>query len=404
MSQRGVSLVEALVALAVMAFGLLGVVGMQVTLRANSDVAKQRSEAVRIAQATVEDWRAFEQLTGAGGVADFDADVADQAPASVPGLTNANTTFVRSAVVMPAAMAASAPRLKTVTMSVTWQDRNDQPSSVSLVSSIAGIAPELAGSLGLPGDRAATQNPRGRKGWVPPGAKNLPGTGTSVFMPPQATGGTVAWVFNNTTGLLTGVCTLAAGSTTSSIVAADVAACSNNTSGQLLSGYVRFADLTVIPLMAGNAENPMGLPRDLYMTLVLNSTIAHPRSPDCFDDSEAVALTPTPGAAVTYFCVIYNNVANKWAGRLDIAPLGGWTIGTAAGNFKVCRYTTLATDVGNGTDNAEHPASYVEPPGATKSTSLTNQNFLVISSAQSCPTDTPTAGDFVNSNTRLHQP
>ena len=54
-SSRGVSLIEALVALAVMAFGLLGVVGMQSTLRVNADVSRQRAEAVRMAQEKMED-------------------------------------------------------------------------------------------------------------------------------------------------------------------------------------------------------------------------------------------------------------------------------------------------------------------------------------------------------------
>ena len=48
--QRGVSLVEAIVAMAVMAFGMMAIVGLQTTLRQNSDIAKQRSEAVRIAR------------------------------------------------------------------------------------------------------------------------------------------------------------------------------------------------------------------------------------------------------------------------------------------------------------------------------------------------------------------
>ncbi|MDP1533833.1 MAG: prepilin-type N-terminal cleavage/methylation domain-containing protein, partial [Rubrivivax sp.] len=44
--QQGVSLIEAVVALAVLAFGMLGLVGVQATLRGNADIAKQRAEAV----------------------------------------------------------------------------------------------------------------------------------------------------------------------------------------------------------------------------------------------------------------------------------------------------------------------------------------------------------------------
>src|SRR4051794_6693571 len=59
---RGVSLVEAMVALAVMAFGMLAVVGVQSTLRLNGDIAKQRSEATRLAQETLETYRSFTSL------------------------------------------------------------------------------------------------------------------------------------------------------------------------------------------------------------------------------------------------------------------------------------------------------------------------------------------------------
>ena len=65
---RGVSLVEALVALAVMAFGMLAVAGIQGMLRLNSDVAKQRSEAVRIAQEQIEQLRAFAVRSADTGV------------------------------------------------------------------------------------------------------------------------------------------------------------------------------------------------------------------------------------------------------------------------------------------------------------------------------------------------
>ena len=64
-ASRGVSLVEAMVALAVMAFGMLAVVGVQSTLRLNGDIAKQRSEATRIAQETLEKGRSFQVIDSA---------------------------------------------------------------------------------------------------------------------------------------------------------------------------------------------------------------------------------------------------------------------------------------------------------------------------------------------------
>ena len=93
----GVSLVEALVALAVLGFGMLAVVGAQGSLRLNSDVAKQRAEAVRIGQEALEDWRAFGQLpVDPDGVLRAFDDIQPRASAAVAGYTtNTAYTLVR---------------------------------------------------------------------------------------------------------------------------------------------------------------------------------------------------------------------------------------------------------------------------------------------------------------------
>ena len=96
--QRGVSLIEALLALLVMALGMLGMVGVQSSLRHSSDVAKQRSEAVRIAQLEVERWRAFTALAGGGGT-NF-GEMAD-ATATIAGT---NATFTRTTDIEPMAV------------------------------------------------------------------------------------------------------------------------------------------------------------------------------------------------------------------------------------------------------------------------------------------------------------
>ena len=83
MQQRGVSLIEALVALAIMAFGMLGIVGMQSSLRTNADISKQRSEAVRIAQEVIEQRRAFWVLAAAAGVTAYADIVTGLRPAEV---------------------------------------------------------------------------------------------------------------------------------------------------------------------------------------------------------------------------------------------------------------------------------------------------------------------------------
>lgn len=389
--QQGVSLVEALVAMAVMAFGMLAVVGLQVTLRTNGDVSKQRAEAVRIAQQSIEDWRAFTAMEATAGVVDYQ-DLVSDGPINVAGI-NATYARTRTVTVWP----GGSPPMRTLAVAVTWDDRNGQEQTVLLNSVIAGVAPELAGSLAIPNNGAFGRQPLGRHRAIPVLAKEL--GSLSGFMPPQPPGGGVTWVFNNVSGLITGVCNLP-GRTTATLVAADVAACSANTQAQLLRGYVQFAALGSAP-DAAQAQTPSGVPRDLDMSLTLTTAPAHPAPPVCFDDAAAVAFATVPGTAVSYYCAIFSNANGLWSGRSRVVP-SGWTIGTAAGDYKVCRYTPLAADNPANAKNIDHPLDYTEA-GSAAYAALAGQNFLVISAAHSCPSDVAAAGDFLNSNTRLHQ-
>ena len=85
-----------------------------------------------------------------------------------------------------------------------------------------------------------------------------------------------------------------------------------------------------------------------------------------------------------------------------------------ASRYRVCRYTPAANDA-QVIPNQLHPRTY-NKVGADEA--LTHQNFLVIRAGNDdgvttspqafiCPKDVaadPTTGDFVNSNTLLHQP
>lgn len=403
--QAGVSLIEALAALTVMAFGLIGVAGLQGTLRSNSDVTKQRAEAVRIAQDALEDWRAFETVTAATGAPDFDADVDDVASATVTG---ANATFTRSASVEPAAtLPADAPRMKTVTMRVSWEDRTGATQTVTLASAISRIAPELGATLALAGDRAATQMPGGRHRNVPLAAFSLPGVGLSVFKPPQGSAGTVGWVFNNLTGQVTGLCTLDAAWTNESLTEAErtalATACADSRTtiaAQMISGFVRFATAGT----TAQAEEPGGTLRNLNLVFGLFEAGTYPSAPQCYDDATDQTDTLRGGPDVSYYCLVYSNSVGSLVGRTRIQPqaygaVPAWSIGNSGADFKVCRYTPLVTDTG--ARNRDHPLDYTVA-GSRPYESLVQQNFLVVPGVDACPSETAGA-DFFNSNTRLHQ-
>lgn len=401
--QRGVSLIEALVAMGVMAFGMLAVVGLQMTLRTNGDISKQRAEAVRIAQQSIEGWRAFVAFEATPGLdyQDLVTDGPTVVPSSDPDAPyNATYTRTRTVTEWP----GGSPPMKTLGVTVTWADRNGDTQRVQVSSVIAGVSPALAGLLAVPTNGVAGRQPLGRNRTIPALAKEL--GSVSGFMPPQPPGGGVTWVFNNVSGLITGVCNLP-GRTTATLVAADVAACSANTLAQLLRGYVRFFSVVDAPDPAdlaqaeAQAETPTGLPLDLDISLTLTSAEVHPAVPACFDDSQAVAFAALPGSAVSYYCAVFSNAGGKWSGRSRVVLLE-WVVGTLAGEYKVCRYTTLATDNPALAKNADHPLDYTEA-GSAAFASLSAQNFLVIPAARSCPGDIAAVDDLVNSNTRLHQ-
>ncbi len=398
--QRGVSLIEAVVALGVMAFGMLALVGVQATLRGSGDLARQRTEAMRIAQETMEGYRAYNALAGTASALDFSEITTLARTAFVPTGTaledRLNTTFYTT---IAAPTVANTAAMKPVAVTVDWTDRSGQFQAVELRSLIAGVPPELSGSLVLPPSNDPFAAPRARHRSVPLAAFSLPGTQLSVFKPPQGPGGTVAWVFNNLTGLVTGVCTVSATSTSATLTATDVTSCSNNTTGQLISGYVRFAGAGTL---VAEAENPTGSILNLDMVFGMYPTGTYSAAPECFDDATDETGTLRSGSEVTYYCLVYSNGAGTLEGRTRIAPQAynatlAWVIGT--GGYKVCRYTPLNTETG--VRNIDHPLDYTAS-GSLAGASLSNQNFLVIAAVDGCPVEYPLT-DFFSSNTLVHQ-
>jgi Tfp pilus assembly protein PilV len=409
-ASRGVSLVEAMVALAVMAFGMLAVVGVQSTLRLNADIAKQRSEATRIAQENLEHNRAFAVI-----------DTADAAPGQTAwaGIVDgtftvtpetSNTTYTVQRVVATYAD----PPAKALSVTVRWNDRSGQSQSLTLSTAIAAAAPALSGTLHVrPGTAAAgpVRRPLKRHPTIPVRARDF-GDGRSAFVPPAHP--RLVLVFNNVTGLITGVCDFgpdSQGFTNDNIQPADVASCDNNTLAQLLSGFVRFwRDTGPSTLTAAQVEDPPGPALRIAMQLTLTSS-GHPSGSFCIDDANYDSTFSGVLAFATYFCVIKSNSSGLWSGRTEIEPLRthignddiDWQVTDSVGshNYRVCRYTPASSNAQT-VLNADHPRNYVDVSG-----NLTNQNFVVIPSVKQCPTDgpaNPAAGDPINSNTLQHQP
>lgn len=394
-TSRGFSLIEALVALLVMGFGMLGVLGIQSSLRQYSDVSKQRTEAVRLAQEGTETWRAFVKLDADAGATDY-TDITTHAPIAVVGTLAAatNTSYTIERQVVTLATSADMPQSgKWLQTTLRWNDRTGTEQRVDFHTHISGISPDLAGTLLAPpaGGAGAVRRPQGRHPGIPRGAVD-DGSGKSTFAPPGLPSTT--WTFDNLTGLITKICNPTC--TPTDFV------------GFLLSGYVRFSD-PVDPSTGGflqpvgaDAETPAAS-ASTFGTIGVEVGQTAPTE----KAGTVVCATETFPLYVAYYCAIEATTADKrWSGRSYITGpvFAADAADASASSARSCRYTPQTVEPADPPlKNAEHPSTY---SGVIET--LFNQDFLMIrggsgSAAFTCPGD-DTSTPFVNGNTFRHQP
>ena len=143
-AQRGITLVESLIAFLVLSLGMLAVVRLQPELRQHAELARQRSEATRLAQQDIEGLRAFVQLDTTGAAPSFDA-IAQAAYTIEPdGLGSPRYSVLRRVD------AAAWPRSRTVEVIVQWADRKAEVQQIALVTLISASEPALAAVSLLP--------------------------------------------------------------------------------------------------------------------------------------------------------------------------------------------------------------------------------------------------------------
>ncbi|MEF7613098.1 prepilin-type N-terminal cleavage/methylation domain-containing protein [Aquincola sp. MAHUQ-54] len=365
-AQRGVTLVEALVAFLVMAIGMLAAVGTQLTLRLNSDVAKQRSEAVRLAQNDLDVMRSFTTLPATEGVNSYADIVQTQAPVPLGFSSNTQHRLTRNV-----ASTEDLP-FRTVSAEITWEDRQGVAHPVRLDTIVAGIDPALSGYLGLVanGKPAAVVSRSNHR--LPAWVRDL-GNGRSVLKP--AGSDTTAWIFDNRSGLIVSRCVVPANSTTQSLTLGDLSGCLDPTltplAGRLVAGYVRFS-LASPP----DPATPASPAIEVHPVLDLSGGLS--QTSECFDDAAAAAGQRT---LVQYYCAVFSPSAEVgWSGYLSLDPSTHWRGDNAL--YLLCRYTA-DVDASGSIGNEEHPLDY-----ANVTKNLLNQNFLVVARGESCPLGT----------------
>jgi Tfp pilus assembly protein PilV len=417
----GASLVEALIAMAVMAFGMLSVVGVQHTLRFNADLSKQRNEATRLAEREIESIRA----TASSGDAAFDGIGTGKVSTTYPG---DNTTFTLAKTVAK----ADDKRSLTAHVTVSWLDRSGEDRQVTMHDMVARVDPLLSGLVRAERPLTPIGRSRSRHPTIPTRAHDLK-DGTSIFKPVESNS-TAAWVFNNSTGAITHVCTVAASSKSASLTSID--GCTPITA-QLLAGEIRFnlrgatkeldsgtesamkpvafgkvawvirhstksvvrvcpilettptASLTStlmsdpgcipvlpeIPIAPFNtADSPLDAsdsedPQWLAIPANVDKDTSVPfsgKSLKCYSNAEAASTAPTIATTVQkiieYFCIVEtDNATSGWSGRTVVVPVpfsdGGATWSEGTTAGKY-RVCRYTTASSGYTTNANHPNVY----------------------------------------------
>lgn len=138
-SQRGSTLFEALVAFLVLSLGMIAIARIQGHLRLGADVARQRSEAVRLAQQDMEMLRGFAFIEPEAGMRSFDG------IASASRTVRADTTYLVDRRIATTDL----PHAKSAAITVSWTDRSGSAQEITLHSIIAGSDPALTGALAL---------------------------------------------------------------------------------------------------------------------------------------------------------------------------------------------------------------------------------------------------------------
>lgn len=366
-SQLGTTLLETLIAILVLSSGVVALSHLQIHLRLNSDIARQRSEAVRLAQEDLEQLRAFSVITAEEGARSYSEIVSTtRLIGSTTGYPGNTQYELRRKVVD-----AGAVQARSVSVSVGWTDRVGHARQVTLNSIISGSDPAHSGVLSLMPGRTPAIGANARAIIVPRLATDM-GNGTSVFRP--VSGGSVAFVFANASGLIKARCNVNP-PTFADLRPHSLTGCVT-APAYLLSGVIRFTSSS--PPDAAQANDP---PLAAILTLTLTGG-HYAIAPQCA--SEAV-VTAGGDRYLGYHCAVYPLSNGLWWGRSNVMP-SGWSLGAETGKYRVCRYSVDLDGSGNVDTNFEHPASY-----SAVDRSLVNQNFLVIRGNETCPATTTDA-------------
>ena len=360
---RGFTLVEALVAMMVMAFGMLALVSMQTLLSRNADAARQRTEAIRFAQREIEQMRAYPQISTNGSNAWADLASSSSALSITPNSTVMDTLTVKGGTTYQMTWSlsgSSSDMLRTAAITTSWTDRANQSQSVTLTSVIAQMDPQYIGALGVPhtGNNNA-KLPKNRNLNIPVPAIDL-GSGKSGIAL-----GNFSIIFSNDSGYVVQKCDNY--TVTSSTTATDLATYCSTYNAYIVAGYV------------SRSSSSLPWPSGVNATDVTTNGSGGISCSFSDAQNQNSTTTTTLDGYKYYLCVIPVAASNgNWSGTIR---LGG--VSTTS-NLIICRFQYAADDDLNSNQRNVQPYSAV-------SESIDNQNYYLTTSTShnssvSCPT------------------
>ncbi len=139
----GTTLVEALIALLVVSLAVVALARVQTDLGLAAETARQRADAVRLAEDDLEQLRAFATIAASGTARSY----ADVVPARRTIGASPDSPGRRPFSLERRVGTNAVATAREVTVVVDWQDSGGHPQRVVLSSMIAAADPALGGAL-----------------------------------------------------------------------------------------------------------------------------------------------------------------------------------------------------------------------------------------------------------------
>ncbi|WP_372741215.1 prepilin-type N-terminal cleavage/methylation domain-containing protein [Neptunomonas sp.] len=352
--QNGFTLLEVMIAVVIIGFGVVAIGKFFSVSMLNSGFARQQTIALSLADAKIEDLRAYQSLSiGPSDCPDPNTPNCITTYDAISTGTETNGDFTINWSITPVTTVGAIGEYKEIAVTVAWTDLQNQQRSVQTTSVIGASDPKstayLLQSYAPPGSPV---HPFNRVLKVPIPAVDQD-NGTSSYAPPGTSG--VSIILDNTSGEVVG----------GPGIPDNI---DNGIAYYLLSGYISFGSGSIRP----------GVDAESDIDIVLDVTTS---DYSCWDDSHLAVADKAYADFITYSCVIkaYDSISDgidlpTWSGNISLTLDVDGTASYLSTAANVCRFDDTL-------------ASYTDI-----SETLANQNFIVIKLDRSCPSGSSAFG------------